>query len=179
MLSGFLNAQFAGRGNVFAAYASASALAAYTSTAAGPLLWNGSGVGGGRGVTAYLLALGYGLTTAATAAGAIGLTGNSGQPAAPTSTTAATAVANLSMGGPSPICTAYSAGTVVNAGNFFLPTGQVGTAALTAEIADDNFIHLGGMITIPPGSWAGIAASSVLTGSVVSLALVWLEVAND
>lgn len=181
MLSSFLAKQYGGRGNVFAAYASITSLAAYTSTAGvgGPLLWNGSAVGGGRGVTAFLLALGYGLTVADTVAGAIGITGNSGQAAAPTTTTAITAVGNLNFGGPAPACSVYNVGTVGTAGSTLLVTGQVDTGALTTETADDNFIHLGGLPQVVTGSWAAVAASAALTSAVLQICLVWIEIPND
>lgn len=177
MLASYLVQQWAGRGNIFAAYASETALPAYSATAqGGPLLWNGSA---NLGVTAFLLAIGYGETVASTVAGAIGVTGASGQPSAPTSTSAITKAANLNIGGPSSACTVYSAGTVVNGGAFFLTTGQVDTQALTAGTTDENFIHLGGLIQVPSGCWAGVAASTALTTSVLQISLVWIEIPND
>jgi hypothetical protein len=180
MLRGFnVQPQNAGSGQIFCA-SGAVTPGLYSGTAqTGPLLWNGSAVGGGRGVTAYLLALSYGMTVASTVAGALGLTGAAGQPAAPTSITSIGVVGNLRVGGPAPQCTAYNAGTVVNAGTFFLPTGQAGTAALTAEIMDDNFIHLGGVIAVPTSAWAAVAATAALTGATIDVGLVWLEVPND
>lgn len=181
MLQGFLSSpNTGGRGNVFCA--SAAVTPTLFSTAAGmsgPLLWNGSAVGGGRGVTAYLLSVSYGLSTASTVAGAIGITGAAGQPAAPTTTTAIGLTGNLYVGGPSPQCTAYTVGTVVNAGTFFMPTGSVGTGAITVQTADDNTVNLGGMIAVPTAAWASVAASAVLTTSVIQVAITWLEVAND
>lgn len=184
MLAGYLwppNA--AGRGNVYVAQAIVTAMAAYTATAAvgGPLLWNGSNLNSQKGVTAYLLSVSYGLTTASTAAAAIGITGNSGQPAAPTSTTAIDGVDNLNYAStsPSPGCTAYKIGTVVNAGAALLTLGQIGTSALTTEFAGDNFVNLGGMIVVPPGCWAGVAASATMSSAVMTVSMVWLEMPND
>jgi hypothetical protein len=179
MLLGIQPLLLGGRGNVFIATATVTAMAAYTATAAvgGPLLYNG-GPTGHSGVTAYLLAIGYGLTVASAAAVSVGVAG--GVTTAPTSTSAigiqGNAQPNLSN---TSVCTAYSTGTVSAAATFFLPTGQVGTSALTAEICDDNFIHLGGVIAVPPGSFATPAASATMTTGVLSISLVWLELPND
>jgi hypothetical protein len=128
-------------------------------------------------VTAYVMALSFGLTTAATAAASIGLTG--GATTAPTSTTAITSQSNLTLNqSATSVCTAYNVGTVSTAGTFFLPVGQIGTSALTAEIADDNFIHLGGVLAVPPGYFCAVSCSSVLSTSVLQVGLVWVEVAN-
>lgn len=182
MLRGFqVEPQSGGRGNVFAAYANVTALGLWSTAAGtgGPLLYNGSGTGGAKGVTAYILSVSYGLAVAATVAGAVGLTG--GATTAPTSTTAIDSVASLRLvvGAPTPQCSVYRIGTPSAAGTFFLPMGQVGTAPLTAEIADDNFIHLGGAIEVSPGFFIAPAASAVLTTAVMQVGLVWMEVPND
>lgn len=185
MLQGFqLSPLAAGRGNVFAATAIVTAPGLWSTAAGtgGPLLYNGSGSalsGTGRGVTAYLLALSYGITTSSGAAGGLGLTG--GPTTAPTTTTAIDSVTNLRLaaGSPSPQCSVYRIGTVSAAGTFFLPTGQVGTAALTAEVGDDNFIPLGGAIEVGPGYFVAFAGSAVLTSAVIQVGLVWLEVPKD
>lgn len=182
MLSGYqIPPNTGGRGNVFVAQAIVTAPVIWTTAAGtgGPLLYNGSVSGTGRGVTAYLLALSYGLTTAATVAGAVGLTG--GPTTAPTTTTAidSSACLRLNAGSPTPLCSVYRVGTVSAAGTFFLPTGQVGTSALTAEIADDNFISLGGVVEVGPGYFASFAASATLSTAVLQVGLVWLEVPND
>jgi hypothetical protein len=179
MLQGFQPLLLGGRGNVYIATASITAMAAYTATAGigGPLLYNG-GPSGHSGVTAYIMAMGFGLTTASGAGVSVGLT--AGATTAPTTTTAITiqgnAQPNLSN---TSVCTAYSVGTVSAAGTFFLPVGQVGTAALTAEICDDNFIHLGGVIAVPPGYFCSPAASATMTSGVMQISLVWLELPND
>jgi hypothetical protein len=167
-----------GRGNAFCAFASITGMVAYTTAAGtgGPLLYNGGPTGHG-GVTAYVMAVSYGLSVASAAAGAIGLTG--GITTAPSTTTAITAQSNLTLNqSATSVCTAYSVGTVSTAGTLFMPTGQIGTAPLTAEIADDNFIHLGGVLAVPPGYFAAVSASTVLTTSVIQVGLVWVEVAN-
>src|ERR1700677_2128317 len=120
MLQGFQPLLLGGRGNVFCATASITAMGLYTTAAGtgGPLLYNG-GPTGHSGVTAYIMAISYGCTVAATAAAAIGLTG--GPTTAPTSTTAIGSQTNLQLNlSPTSICTAYSSGTVSTAGTFFL-----------------------------------------------------------
>lgn len=182
MLAGFQNHPLlSGRGNVFCAQAIVTAPVIWTTAAGtgGPLLYNGSAASGGRGVTAYLLTLSYGLTVASTVAGALGITG--GPTTAPTTTTAidSSACLKLNAGAPTPQCSVYRVGTPSAAGTFFLPTGQVGTAALTAEITDDNFIALGGAIEVSPGYFAAFSASATLSTAVLQVGLVWLEVPND
>lgn len=180
MLQGYQpSALSGGRGQVFCANALVTPSLFSTAAAmSGPLLWNGSAVGGGKGVTAYVLAVSYGLVVASTVAGAIGLTGAAGQPAAPTSTTAIGITGNLYVGGPAPACTAYAVGTVVNAGTFFLPTGGVGTGATTVQTTDDNIINVGGAVVVPISAWAAVAGSAILTTSTIQVGLVWLEVPN-
>lgn len=182
MLAGYqIPPNTGGRGNVFMAQAIVTAPVIWTTAAAtgGPLLYNGSTAGGGKGVTAYLLSLSYGLTVASTVAGAVGLTG--GPTTAPGSTTAidSSTCLRLNSGSPTPQCSVYRVGTPSAAGTFFLPTGQVGTAALTAEITDDNFVQLGGVIEVGPGYFASFSASATLSTAVLQVGLVWLEVPND
>lgn len=180
MLQGYRGYPFGGLANVFAAKASVTSLPAYTGTAlGGPLLWNGSQAGGGKGVIAYLLALSYGLTTASTVAGSIGIVTGSGQSSAPTSTSAIGLAGNLNPAGQAPGCSVYSSGTVAQAGSAYLPTGRVHTGAITVDTDDDNFVHLGGAIVIPPGCWAAAAAGAVLTSAVIDIGLVWIEIPNE
>jgi hypothetical protein len=179
MLQGFQPLLLGGRGSVFAASAAITSMAAYSTAAGtgGPLLYNG-GPTGHSGVTAYIMAVSYGCTVASTAAAAIGLTG--GATTAPTSTTAIGSQTNLQLNlSPTSICTAYSSGTVSTAGTFFLPTGQIGTAALTGEFMDDNFIHLGGVIAVPPGYFCAVSSSATMSTAVLQVGLVWLELPND
>jgi hypothetical protein len=73
----------------------------------------------------------------------------------------------------------YAKGTVSAAGTLFLPIGQIGTSALTAEISDDNLIHLGGAITVPPGYFAAVSCDATMTSGVIDVGLVWMEMPND
>lgn len=168
-----------GLGNIYIATVSETALPAYTATIlGGPLLYNGSGTGAStQKVVARLLSMSYGLTLAATAAAAVGICG--GATTAPTSASTTGLIssnANLRTGAPGPQCTVYTSGTVSVAATLWLPTGQVGTAALTAEIADDNFVHLGGVISVTPGFFICPAASATLTTAVQQLSICWMEV---
>lgn len=179
MLRGFQDSpQHRGRGNVFCAYAIETTPGIWSTAAGtgGPLLWNGSAAQGG--VTAYLLAVSFSLSVASGVAGDIGLTGATGQAAAPTSNTVIDSVGNTYIGGQNPACTAYRKGTVTNPGTFFMPLGGVDTGAITTAITDDNLIHLGGAIAIPPGSWVSVAASAALTSAVMQIGLWWMESPN-
>lgn len=179
MLRGFRDYAPGGLGQVFSAKLSVTSLPIFSGTGmAGPLLYNGSAAGGGRGVTAYLLALAYGLTTASTVAGSIGIAG--GLTTAPSSTTTTGLLSgNLNLQGPASACSVYASGTISQAGSIYLPTGRVHTGAITVDTDDDNFVHLGGAIVIPPGYWAAPAAGATLTSAVIDLGLVWVEIVND
>jgi hypothetical protein len=168
-----------GKGACFSAQAIVTAMGLYSTAAGtgGPLLYNGTTAGSHGSVTAYVMSVSFGLSVASSVACGIGLTG--GPTTAPTSTTAITTTANLWLGGQASKCTAYSIGTTSAAGTFFLPIGQVGTAALTAEISDDNFIHLGGCIVVPPGYFVSVAADAVMTTGVIDVGLTWIEMPND
>lgn len=170
-----------GRGNVYIATVAVTSLPAFTATSLlGPLLYNPATAASGRGVSAHMLAISYGLSTASTAAGAIGLVG--GATTAPTSTSTTgllTSNARLRTGAQAPLCSVYASGTISPAGTLWMPVGQIGTAALTAEIADDNFIHLGGAIEVHPGFFVAPAASATLTAAVLTISLIWLEVAIE
>jgi hypothetical protein len=178
MLLGINPLLLGGRGSIFSANAVITSMGLYSTAAGtgGPLLYNGSATGH-SGVTAYLLSISYGLSVASAVAGAIGITG--GPTTAPTTTTAITSKANLWLGGPTPLCTAYNIGTVSAAGTFFLPTGHVHTGAITVDTDDDNFVHLGGVITVPPGYFVSVAADAVLTTSVIDVGITWIELPND
>lgn len=179
MLRGFRDWAPGGLGQVFAAKLSVTSLPIFSGTGmAGPLLYNPPPSAGARGVTAYLLALSYGLTTASTVASSIGVAG--GLTTAPTSTnTTGLLSGNLNLQGPASACSVYSAGTVSQAGSIYLPTGRVHTGAITVDTDDDNFVHLGGVIVVPPGYWAAPAAGATLTSAVIDLGLVWVEIPND
>lgn len=163
---------------VFAAYATITAPVAYSTAAGtgGPLLWNGSLLAPQR-VNAVILGVSIAETVAeTTAAIALGITGNSGQAAAPTSTSAATSIANLLIGGNQPMCSAYSVGTVANAGSFFLPLANLGTGALTVISDTPGLIDLAGAIVVPPGSWVSVSASAAATAAVLAVGLIWAEI---
>lgn len=183
MLAGFRNFdQIAGgRGNIFSAYAAGVTPTVYTGTAlTGPILYNNSQSGGGKGVTAFLLAVSYGVTVASTVAGAIGMAvGNQGT-SAPGTNTAITLRGNLNPAGPTPQCTLYNTATLANAPTAFFPTGHVETGAITVATDDDNTVFLGGCIEIDAGGYyAAVASSATLTTSVVQVGLVWIEFPND
>lgn len=176
-------------GNLYAAYATAVALpTVYTATALnGLILYNGSNLGGGKGVTLFLVAASLVLTVAATTvAVSAGIsTGTQSPNAQPSTQTAITKTGNLRAGqsnpGPAlPVATPMIAGTVTNAAAMYLPIWQVHTGAITVDtVSGDPTVHLGGNIEVPPGSWAAFALSATLTTGTFDLGLVWLEKVND
>ncbi len=144
------------------------------STAAGtggPLLWNGS-----VNVFARILKVGFAVSTVSTVAGALGFTGATGQAAAPGSTTAIDSTSNLFIGGVKSSCTVYRVGTPTNAGTFFLPFGQITTAALTTSESGTNWFDVNRMITVPPGAWISLAGSATLTTTVMQASIIWEEI---
>jgi hypothetical protein len=172
----------AARGFVYSATAVVTAMQPYTTSTGigGPLLWNGSNLSGQKGVTAFILGVGFGVTTASAAAVGIGICGGDGQTAAPTSTTAIDLSGPLHFGSQQVAqCTVYRKGNVTNLSYAFLNLGQVHTGAVNLDTADDNFIHLGGMPHVHAGSWCAVASSAVMTTAVLTVSLVWLEVPND
>jgi hypothetical protein len=56
--------------------------------------------------------------------------------------------------------------------------GNLHTGAVTLDTADDNFVHLGGVIEVPPGSFASVSVSATATSAVLSIGLVWMELPN-
>lgn len=160
------------QGNLYIAQAIVTAPVIYTTAAGtgGPLLWNGS-----ADKVASILAICWGVTTVTTVAAAIGLTGNISQPAAPTSTTAADGRRNLFLGGAASACTPYRVGTVAVAGDFLLPLGSLHTGALTTETGIVGWVDVGGMLTVPPGAWASVAASATATTTVMTIGMIWQE----
>jgi hypothetical protein len=167
-----------GKGACFAAQAVVTSMGLWSTAAGtgGPLLYNGTTPGHGS-VTAYITSVSFGLSVASTVAGAIGLTG--GATTAPTATTAITSTANMWLGGAGSKCTPYSIGTVSTAGTFFLPLGHIHTGAVTVDTDDDNTIHLGGFIVVPPGYFCAVAADAALTSAVIDVGLTWIELVND
>jgi len=179
MLQGFQDLILGGRGYTYSASAFVTSPAAWSATAGlgGPLLYNGSNAGGAKGVNAYLMAVSFGLSTASTVAASLGIV--TGATTQPTSTTAIDSVGNLAQGQQGPQCSVYRLGTVSAAASLYLPIGHVHTGAITVDTTDDNFVHLGGAICIPPGSFASVAPWAALTSAVMQIGLVWLEIASD
>lgn len=177
MLLGINPLVLGGRGACFAANAIVTSPVIYSTAAGtgGPLLYNGTATDH-TGVTAFLLAVSYGLTVASTVSCAIGITG--GATTAPTSTTVIDSVTNLHIGGQASKCTSFRIGTTSAAGTFFIPVGNLHTGAVTLDTADDNFVHLGGVIEVPPGSFASVSVSATATSAVLSIGLVWMELPN-
>lgn len=177
MLGSFVPPTFSGRGNVFVAQAIVTAPVIWSTAAGtgGPLLYNPTT----SGVTAYLLAMSWGLTTASGVSGAIGITG--GVSTAPTTTTAIDSSSGtyLSGGTPSPQCSVYRLGTVSAHGTFFFPTGHVHTGAVTVDTDDDNLVHLGGLFSAAPGYFLSPCASATLTSAVIQIGLMWIEIPNN
>lgn len=178
MLLGINPLVLGGRGACFAATAIVTAPVIFTTAAGtgGPLLYNGTSATDHTGVTAYLLAVSYGLSVAATAAGSIGIA--VGVTTAPTTTTAIDSSTNLHVGGQASKCSVFRVGTVSAAATAFIPVGTIGTGALTVYSNDDNFVHLGGLIEIPPGAFASVSVSATLSTAVMQLCLIWMELPN-
>ena len=162
-------------GIVYSASAIVTAPVIYTTAAGtgGPLLHNPLG----SGVNAHLLMASVSVTVVTTVAAALGITGAGGQVAAPSATTTidSKACTRVGLGNPS-VVNAYRVGTVTNAGTFLLPFAQLHTGALTVDNNDQVLIDLGGLVVVPPGSWASIAASATATTTVGTFGLVWAEV---
>lgn len=167
-----------GKGYAYAAYSTITAQSAYSATGiVGQLLYNPSVSGNVKGVTAYLLAMSWGLSTASTVASSIGIA--TGVSTTPTGTSAVTLSGPLHPGGQAATCTPFSAGTVSAAATAYMPLGRVHTGAITVDTDDDNTVHLGGIIELPPGTFASSAAGAALTTSVIGIGFVWLEIANN
>lgn len=182
MLAGFRDfRQIAGgRGQIFVATAVVTAPAIYTAAAqTGPILYNNS-ASSGKGVTAFVVAIAYGVTTASTVAGAIGIAvGNQGT-SAPGTNTGITLTGNLNPAGPASKCTLYNTATLANAPSAFMVTGHVHTGAVTVDTDDDNLVQLGGLVEVDAGGYyASVAASAALTTAVMSISMVWFETPND
>lgn len=162
----------ASRGLMFIAQAVVTAPVIYSTAAGtgGPLIWNGS-----TKINAGIIAVGWGITTAAAAAGALGITGNTGQTSAPTATTVIDGSSNCFLGGYPSNCTAYRVGTVTNAGRYLLPFAQVHTGAVSVDTAPMTWVELSSSIIVPPNCWASVAASATLTSAVMQIGIVWEE----
>ena len=167
-----------GRGQVYAAKSTITANSIFSTTAVvGQLLYNPAVTTPSKGVTAYLLAMSYGLSTASTVASSIGIA--TGATTAPSATSAVGITGPLHPGGPAAQCSVFSAGTVSAAPTAYMPLGRVHTGALTVDTDDDNTVHLGGLIELAPGTYACSAAGAALTTSVIDIGFVWLEIANN
>lgn len=160
-------------GLVYSAFAIVTAPVIYTTAAGtgGPLLWNKTG----SNLDAHILAIGIGVTVSTTVAAALGITGNSGQTSAPTATTAIDASGNVQIGGPVSALNVYRVGTPTNAGNIFVPFGHLHTGALTVETFGMGWFDLGGLVQVPPGNWASVAASATATTAACQIGMVWAE----
>jgi len=174
LIMGLAHGQYAEasrRGNLFMAQAIVTAPVIWSTEAGtgGPLLWNGS-----SNVNASILAVGISHTIVTTVAAAIGLTGGNGQSAAPTSTTAIDSTGNLLVGGAGSACTAYRVGTTVD-NKWFMPLGSFHTGALTVDTFGLGWIDLGGLLTVPPGSYVSVAASATATTLVMQACIIWEE----
>jgi hypothetical protein len=158
-------------GNIFSATAIVTAPVIYTTAAGtgGPLLWNNN-----PSVNAVLLGMGFVCTTVTTVAAALGIA--TGATVLPTSTTAIDASGNLYVGGSAPTVNAYRVGTVSAAANNFIPLASLHTGALTVDNQGVGFIDLGGLVVVPYGKFATIAASATASTTVAQLTLIWAEV---
>ena len=162
------------RGNLYYAHAIVTAPVAYTTAAAtgGPLIWNPPS----SGINVVPVAIGLGVTTVTTASAAIGITGNTGQTSAPGSTTAIDSSGNCYLGGNAGAAKVYRVGTPTNAGNFLIPFGDLHTGALTTETGILRWVDIGGYLTIPPGSWGAVSASTTASSTVVQVAMLYEEI---
>jgi hypothetical protein len=58
-----------------------------------------------------------------------------------------------------------------------MPFADLHTGALTVDTSNVRFVDLGGVIIVPPGAWASVAASATATTTVAQIGLIWEEVA--
>ncbi len=126
----------------------------------GPMLWNRPG----SGLDAHILAMGLSSpTTAATA---------------PTSPTAITAVNCYAGGGPSQMGAVNSAGTViVLPAPVFLPLTALNTGAVSVLALASNWVDIGGGVIVGPGNVGYVCGSATLSTGVLTIAIVWAELA--
>lgn len=161
-------------GRLYSAYATLTAPVAFGTLIGmgGPLLWNKPN----SGLDAHILALGFSTSVVTTVAGGLGLTGNIGQNSAPSTATAIDASGSLILGGPvSQLGGVYRIGTILNAGNIFLPFAQVHTGALTVDTTLLTWMDVGGALIIPPGGWGSPAGSLLLSTLQVQIGIIWAE----
>ena len=168
-------------GRLYCAYLTLTGMVAFgTNTGTGgPLIWNNtgqaSGLTGGPRVMAVLLGLSVGWTTAPAAAGTVGLTW--GLSTAPTSTSTTGLLVQPTRPdapqGAVPQCNVYATGTPSAAGTTFLPIVQVGA---TDTDVTEVYVPLDGLIQIPPGYFASVAAAATISSMVGKIGLVFAEV---
>ena len=144
------------------------------STAAqlGPMLWNKPG----SGVDAHVLAVGVSSpTTASTVAGAISYASNI-QATVPTTATALTVMNAYSSGGVSAMGGVFSTATILVAPtNVPFPLIAVNTGAITTAAVPLNYVDVGGMFQVAPGSIGYICGNATLTAGVFTIGLLWAE----
>ena len=164
-------------GRLFSAYATITAPVIFSTAAGtgGPLLWNEPQ----SDVDAVLLAVGLATSVVTTVATGLGITGAGGQSLVPATTTAIDASGPCLIGGPAAKVKSYRIGTPTNAGAQFTPFAQVHTGALTADTTGLEFIFLDGLWTVPPGTWASVAAGATATTLQAQMALVWAEMPRN
>ncbi len=144
------------------------------STAAqlGPMLWNRPG----SGVDAHILGVSVGSpTTASTVAGAISWASNT-QATVPTTATALTVMNAYAGGGVSSMGGVFSTATILVAPtNVPFPLVAVNTGAITTGALTNNFIDLGGVFQVGPGSIGYVCGNATLTAGVFTIGLLWAE----
>jgi hypothetical protein len=177
--------EFSRAGDVFCAYsAGPTSLPAYSATALGPILWNGTSSSVTPAKKAYILGISVAITTASAAAVGIGLTWGSQLTAPPvqnppiSATTAVTLVTSTYATNKQPSMTAYNAGTVATAGYGFWPLLSIPTTALTALPITEVWIPIDGAIVLPVGGWVALAASATATTAALQYCIVWCESAK-
>lgn len=171
-----LNARYSAlsrNGNLFWANAIVTAPVIFSTAAGtgGPLLWNQPG----SNVVVQPLYVGFGISVVSTVAATLGLTWNTGQNAAPTATTAIDSSGPLLVGGKASSITAFRVGTPSSAGAGLLALGDLDTGALTTSFGGFNWIDVGGIVTVAPGSWMSLATSATATTTVGNFSIIWAE----
>src|ERR1700749_1134873 len=163
-----------------------TSLPAYSATALGPILYNGSGAPGPYPEKKVIIfGISVCLTTASGADVAVGLAWGSQLTASPppigqppiAATTPITLVGatypNQTLR--APVASAYNAGTVATAATNFLPLLTLPTTAITALNLNSGWIPLDEAIVLPAGGWVALAASATATSAVLQYAIVWGE----
>ena len=165
--------ELARNGLIQQAHAIVTAPVIYTTAAGtgGPVLHNRT-----SNKIAVLLKVGIGIAVVTTVAASLGITGRSDQGSTVMgSTTPIDSQSNMYIGGPASAMSLYRVATPAAAGAFFLPFANLHTGALTVDNLGTAWIDLGGLIVVPPGAWASIAASATASTTVANFGLVWAE----